>query len=435
MLKVEKILHIYSMKKMKKKYLFTLLACFLFVEASLAAQPFRTEPFSDKIKTLRVNVVDNWDLPPVIELEGGQYIEVSFDELGAQPERYTYTLTHCNADWTPSQLIAAEYMSGFQYQTINDYAVSFNTTMEYVNYRMYFPNEDLTMKVSGNYVVRVYPENDQQHPILSACFSVVEHQTNIGMQVSPRTDMGVNRTYQQVSFHVNYTDNRISPMQDLKVYVLQNNRRDNWGALKNPLNIQANKLIYDHNPQLIFEAGNEYRRFEMTSFKYNGLNIAGIQFHAPYYHIDLRPDVIRSNKGYSYDQDIDGKYLIRTQDGIEYDTEADYFFAHFYLPCEQPFPEDIYLLSEIFNNIADQRSQMEYSAADKGYIKTVLLKQGHYNYMYVTKKSGTSVLNTALIEGNFYQTENEYEVYVYCRPMGARYDQLIGFQQLKSSVF
>ena len=302
--------------------------------------------------------------------------------------------------------------------------------MDYINYKLYFPNEDLSMRISGNYVVRVYPEGNREKPILSACFSVMEPQATIRLEASSQTDIGANRTYQQVSFDVNYTNNRISPMQDLKVYVLQNNRRDNWGDLLKPLNIQNGRLTYAHNPKLIFEAGNEYRKFEVISYRYNGLGIASIEWHAPYYHVDIRADQVRAGKTYSYDEDIDGKFFIRSQDGVEHDTESDYFFAHFYLPCDKPFNDDVYLLSEIFNNIADERSKMEYSVNDGGYVKTLLLKQGHYNYMYVTKKSGTSTLSPALIEGNYFQTSNEYTVYVYYRPIGARYDSLIGFQYL-----
>jgi hypothetical protein len=74
---------------------------------------------------------------------------------------------------------------------------------------------------------------------------------------------------------------------------------------------------------------------------------------------------------------------------------------------------------------------MEYSPADKGYIKSVLLKEGYYNYLYVTQKDNQSPASPALIEGNYYQTENEYRVLVYFRPMGGRYDTLIGTQTVQ----
>ncbi len=413
-----------------KTRIFPLLIFIVLIIESLSAQGFKTETFSDMIKTLRVNVVNNWEAPPVIELEGGEAIEISFDEIADHSKRYVYTLTHCNADWKPSQLTQHEYMSGFQNMIVNNYANSFGTYMDYINYKLYFPNEDLTMKVSGNYVVQVFEENNPKKPVLSACFSVVEPQVKIDMQVSSRTDIDINKSHQQVSFDMNYDNRDISPMQDIKAIVLQNNRWDNSSGMVKPITLGNKQIRYDHIPKLIFEGGNEYRKFEVITFKYSGLGIESFSYHAPYYHADIRADKPRNNR-YSYDEDADGKYVIRNKDGVDYDIEADYFFAHFYLPAKQPYSEDIYILSEIFNNVADEHSKMEYSAQDEGYIKTIILKQGYYNYMYVTKKRDSEALSTALLEGNYYQTENEYCTYIYYRPSGSRYDKLIGFKNLK----
>ncbi|GHV72117.1 hypothetical protein FACS189420_8730 [Bacteroidia bacterium] len=147
---------------MQKKLFFIVCGFCLAAQVNISAQKFRTNVFSDRVKTLRVNLVNEWQAAPIIDLNGDNWVEVSFDIMGGAPETFTYTLTHCNADWTPSQLIQSEFMSGFQNRYVDDYAVSFNTTMDYVNYRLTFPNEDLTMKVSGNYVVQVFPPNDKK---------------------------------------------------------------------------------------------------------------------------------------------------------------------------------------------------------------------------------------------------------------------------------
>jgi len=413
----------------RKNILFFILLYTVF-STNAFARKFKTCSFTDQVKTLRVGVMDDLYAAPVIELGGDKLIEITFDMLEPEPRAYTYTLTHCDADWTQSQLIQPEYMNGFQNRIIEDYAVSFNTTMDYVNYRLTFPNEDVSMKVSGNYLVQVFPP-DSDEPVLHACFSVVEPTSPIPMEVTSQTDKGMNTFYQQVNFSVSYGNEVKTPTQDLKVYVQQNNRIDNEAVLLKPLTVQNNRLVFEHNPALIFEAGNEYRSFEMITHKYTGLNIESVEFHAPYYHTVITPDLIRSQRPYTFFEDINGRYVIRTLSGTDYDYEADYQIVHFYLPCEKPFADNVYILSEAFNNLLDERSQMDYSIQDKGYIKAVLLKEGYYNYLYVTKKDTQSSASTAAIEGNFFQTENEYRVMVYFRPMGGRYDRLIGVKTIQ----
>ena len=413
-----------------KKSIFIFILLLLVFSANASDRRFKTGAFSDQVKSLQVNVTDNPLSAPIIELEGDRLIEISFDLLEPDSRPYTYTVTHCDADWNPSRLIQSEYMNGFQHRIIEDYSVSFNTTMHYINYHLSIPNQDVFLKVSGNYVVQVFPENSDK-PILNACFSVVEPIAPLSIQVTPKTDKGMLNFYQQVNFSVSYGNEVKTPMQDLKIYVQQNNRIDNEAVLVKPLMIQNNKLIFDHNPALIFEAGNEYRSFEMITHQYTGMNIESVEFHAPYYHTVLRPDLIRSQRPYTFMEDINGGYVVRTLSGYDYSYEADYQFVHFYLPCEKPFAENVYILGEAFNNLLDARSQMDFSVPDKGYVKTVLLKEGYYNYLYVTRKDNQSPGSAAAIEGNFYQTENEYRVMVYFRPPGGRYDRLIGVQTIQ----
>lgn len=397
---------------------------------SIQAQTYRTEAFSTRIQTLRVSVVDKWELAPIINLFQNDPIEISFDLLGASPEYLTYKIIHCNADWTPSLLVESEYMTGLQNTPLMNYTNSFNTKMDYVHYSLLLPNENVSFLVSGNYVVQVFSDTSE-HPLLNACFSIVEPAADIKMKLSSVTDKGANTKYQAVSFEVNYGNQIQSPIQDLKVFVQQNNRFDNQAALIKPLSIQTRKATYDHNPSLIFEAGNEYRNFEMTTTYHTGLNIESVEYHSPYYHSILTPDFLRSNRSYSHYEDINGKVYIRNQDVADSNTEADYQFVHFYIPCEKPFIDKVYILSDAFHNRLDWRSEMEYSPLDKGYVKTVLLKEGYYNYLYVTKRNNSSPASSELIEGNFYQTENEYRVMIYSSTIGSRYDKLIGVETLQ----
>lgn len=400
----------------------------------VCATTYRTEPHTDKIKSLLVNPVESWDGVPIIKLGSEHGIEIRFDEMSHEYKTLTYSVLHCNADWTRSDLSPIEYLKGFQNMHIADYLSSFNTTMPYTNYRIVFPNENTDFKVSGNYAVQVFDSDHNEKPLLTACFSVEETPTvSIAANISGNTDIDFNRGHQQVSFSVNCKNYRItSPQQELKVFLTQNNRGDNRISLIQPTSILNDVYTYRHNRQLIFEAGNEFRRFETVSTAYNGMGVDRVTYYSPYFHISLQRDLSRSKKAYIYDEDQNGRFLPHCVNCENYDIEADYLFVHFTLNAPEPYLGRVYILSEAFNNITDARSEMQYNFEEKAYTKTTLLKQGAYNYLYLLQENKLGKGLTAPIEGNYFETENEYLIWVYYRALGDRYDRLIGTSALRT---
>ncbi|MEG1838633.1 MAG: DUF5103 domain-containing protein [Bacteroidaceae bacterium] len=391
----------------------------------------RNEVIAPNVKTLQVTVNDDWLLPPVINLNSPDFIDISFDELTHEYHRYIYIITHCNADWTPSELMEIDYLNGFNNNPIDDYRSSFNTTMLYTHYKLRLPNENAQPIVSGNYVVTVYDDNNQSAPILKACFSVIEPNVSVSASVSSNTDIDTNASHQQVSFNVNYQGYAINtPQNEVKVQVFQNLRTDNMVTNITPTYVSPGQLQYVHNRNLIFDAGNEYRRFEITNMNYATQGVDKITYFNPYYHAILYPDEARKN--YSFDVDQNGRYFIRYNLAQDNETEADYLFVHFTLDWDMPLIQgDFFLQGEFTYDRFDDKSKLTYNAQDHAYECVQLLKQGAYNYLYLYVPQGKSKGETAPAAGNFYETENEYLILVYHRPFGGRYDKLIGMQQVK----
>jgi hypothetical protein len=368
---------------------------------------------------------------PVVELNGGGQIEIIFDALHSDG-RLAYAIEHYEADWRQSMLTPIEYMDGFQGLTIDDFANAMATTRPYTNYRLLVPNDDVRLKVSGNYAVRIYPENEPETTLLTACFSVFEPLVDIVAEVTGNTMTDFNNEHQQVDFSI-HPRNMLASYQlaDWKVFVYQNRRRDNAVTGLVPTSVLRDRLTYERNRALIFEAGNEYRRIEFLSHAYNGMGVDHIRFHNPYYHVALQTDLPR--RSYLYDEDWNGRFLVRCSRCDAPDTEADYDLVHFSLKSD-PYPDGtVYLLSDIFHNLLNEKSRMEYNVDAGAYEKAVLLKQGHYNYQYLFVPNGSTRGETALMEGNYYQTENEYAIFVYFRPFGVRYDRLVGVARLRSA--
>lgn len=403
--------------------------------SAMVGQTYFTHVLDKQVKTLQIKVTGQMISDPLITLDGSEQIEINFDALGAGMSRYAYSIVHCNADWTPSSLSPIEYIDGFQGMAIEDFANSMGTTTQYTNYRLLLPNDDAQFKVSGNYAIRVYPEDKPDQTAFVACFSVVEPRVQIDGTISGNTDIDTNQTHQQVSFAINHKNFPIPyPQTDLKIWVYQNNRRDNAVTNLQPMSIQENLISYTNNRSLIFNAGNEYRRMEFLSNKYNGMHVESISFHNPFYHVELMTDYAENKGTYQYDQDQDGRFFIRCSSCTDPDTEADYYITHFTLAADQIPGGKVYLNGDLVNNTFHPQSEMVYNPERGQYEKSMLLKQGSYNYQYLFVPDGQTTGQTAPLEGNYYQAENEYGIYVYYRPMGARYDRLIGVANIRNAM-
>lgn len=390
----------------------------------------RTEVHTPHIRTVQVIANNDYMAPAVIRLGENESVEISFDHLTHDYHRYQYILTHCNADWTPSDISETEYLDGFNDNPIEDYDISVNTTLPYTHYRLTLPNDQIQLKLSGNYRLTVYDDAEgKDKPAFSACFRVLEKEVNVSAQVSSDTEIDRNKTHQQVSFSIQYKGYPIrNPQNEVKVHVLQDNRTDNWVTNLKPSYVGPDQLRYEHNRALIFPAGNEYRRFEMVSTRYASQGVESIRYHAPYYHVTLRPAEPRI-LNYSYDQDQNGRFVIRYDEAVNNNTEADYFFVHFSLLWENPLSEgDFYLQGAFTYDNFNEESRLKYNPETHAYEGNQLLKQGAYNYQYLYVAPGSRSGSTAQAEGNYYETENEYLILVYHRAFGERYDRLIGMQ-------
>lgn len=385
------------------------------------------------IHTLQTIVNDDWLLDDVITLGTDDWVSISFDHFSHDYHRFIYRIVHCNADWTPSDLFEVDYMDGFNNQPIEDYENSLNTTMLYTHYHLDLPNDNIQFKVSGNYRIEIYlDEDDNNDNALAAvaCFRIVEPRMALNASITSNTDIDTNLSHQQVSFTVNYNSSEVvDPATEIKPYIYQNSRTDNCVSLVKPTYVSPGHIEYVHNKALIFPAGNEYRRFEVINMHYATQGVDKISFFAPYYHATLYPDVPRHN--YSYDEDHDGRYFIRYNLAEDPNTEADYLFVHYRLNSPQLSGGEFYLSGEFTYNEFIPAYRATYNEAEHAYEATVMLKQGAYDFLYLWVPNDSSIGQTSPAEGNFYETENEYQIYIYHRPFGGRYDRLVAAQQIK----
>lgn len=389
---------------------------------------------SSRLRSLQIHPERDPAGAPVIVLGTPDRLVVSFDILSTDRDYLRYELIHCNADWQPSSLVDSEFLDGFNQATIDDYDFSRMTTTQYVNYRLTIPNSEMRPLISGNYLLRIYPEQDPEQTLAQCRFMVSEQSAGIDATLTTRTDIDYNRSHQQLALTIDTDRAAVTdPFNDLKVVVQQNGRYDNEVMISKPLRMQGRNLsVYEHLAPLIFPAGNEYRRFETVSVTYPGMGVESIEYHEPYYHFTLYPDSPRSAEPYSYDQTQHGRFTIREYNSTESDLEADYVVVHFALEMPRQPEWEIYIDGDLTSRRFDPESRMVYNPDTGRYERSMLLKQGAYNYQYLAVPVGNHHGLTAPIEGDKYQTVNEYTIKVYTRRPGDRYDRLIGVMRLSS---
>lgn len=408
----------------------SLLSIVAFAATAEVPQHTRTEIFDEAIKTLRVSAIGapRGDTGiPVAALDEGGFV-VSFDHLSEDREYLRYSLTHCTADWRPDELSYVEYLEGFNEGTIDDYDFSRATTVHYVHYRLTLPNEQVRPIISGNYLLRIYPESNPDDVWLQCRLAVSEASATIGTEITTRTDVDYNRSHQQLAVKANVHGASVADCyNDLTLVIEQNGRTDDVRVLRHPLRISGDNLFYEHTPELIFNAGNEYRRFETISTQFPGMNVDEVTYSAPYYRMILMEDKPRSAQSYQYDETLGGGYIVREYNSDDdSDVAADYAVVYFSLDLPEMPGMQIYLDGDMVQRNFTDESRMKYDASTGRYVKALLLKQGAYSFQYLAVPDGTRVGRTDVVEGDRYETRNTYRLRLYNRRPGARYDALVG---------
>lgn len=392
--------------------------------------------YKEEIKTILM-YREGFELSnPIWEMNEETPLVFKFDDLSGEVKNYYYTIIHCDAGWNESFIPQTDYIDGFTEFPVDDFARSFNTTFNYINYRIYLPNENMNFKLSGNYALVVYENGDKENIVLSKRFYVVEPRVDVEGTVRRATLDAFKGENHEVDFTI-FHDNLpiVNPQQEIKVVVMQNNRWDNAIRDLKPLFIRDRALIYDYNRENVFVAGNEFRYFDNRTNRVNGENVLATDYHRPYFHKTLMTGEVRSNKRYFEYEEMNGKYAVESQDREveDYDTECDYTFVHFTLPLESILlGGSVNVFGALSNWNANKSNEMTWNFDTSAYELTLLLKQGYYNYMYVYVPQGSAVADHKNLEGSFWQTENDYQIFVYYRETASRYDRLVGYRQLNS---
>lgn len=393
--------------------------------------------YLQNIKSVELSRVGFELADPIITLNSDERFRVGFDDLNRNFKQYYFQVTHCNSNWEKSDIWANEYIEGNEEQQVEKYEPSFNTRTTYTHYEFFFPNDRFILKKSGNYILRVYSRDEQGNEVnaFSHRFMIVDPKVAVNASILRAGTSDDYETKQEVDFTINTSGYRIdAPYQDIKVVILQNWRWDI--ALDNlkPYMVRNDVLDYSFdNGTNLLDGINEFRRFDLKSIKLISEKVRAITFDDTMFYAQLWESEKRTFKEYTYDDDINGKFLLKTDDEPSVSNSGEYVVVNFHLPYDAPIVEGNLYVAGGFNGWQyTPENKMEYNYRKKAYEANILFKQGYYNYLYIMLPNNSKSGDATWIEGNHSLTRNSYTILIYHRSRGELYDELIGTGSFES---
>jgi hypothetical protein len=414
---------------MKFRFLLILLLSCKILQAQ---KQYQNAVFVPNIKTVQCYNNQQEGSFPVIGLRTNDLLALSFDDLNGGSKSYSYTIEHCDADWKPSGLSPSEYLQSFTEDRIMDYRYSFNTKQKYTHYQLTLPNFNIVPKLSGNYLLKVYPEGNPSEPILTRQFYVVDQKVGLIAGITASNNV-VNRTSnQKINFSVDVSTLPVqNPYAEIRTLLMQNGCNDVSQMNTRPQFVQGSLLQYNDMQTNDFAAGNEFRRFDLRSLNSGAEHIDKI-YRDTANTVMLMGDRQLDQPNYTFQYDNNGKFFVLNTDGRDPRLDADYAHIYFNLNFSPANQNNTVFITGNFNNYRlDESSKMNYDASKGNFYKDLYLKQGVYDYHYVLKSN--QEIDQTTIDGSHFETENDYQVLVYYRRIGSRYEELVGYQLLNTT--
>jgi len=423
---------------MKKLLAFLLLLQTIAAQAQLPDHIYKSNIHA--VKLYRSGDVYSY---PVLTMAGNDQLELHFDDMDADVKYYYYSFQLCNADWTPANLQTFDYIRGFQSNRISNYRSSSIAQTRYTHYQAFLPERNSAPTRGGNYLLKVFLNDDTTKLVFTKRFLVVNTKATVSAQVMQPFNGNFFQTHQRVQVSVSTVQGQITTFspQDLKVMVIQNGIWGNSTVIDRPTIFRGNYYEYSDEENTTFPAGKEWRWIDLRSLRLMSDRMEKLVDSDTTNRIDVyvKPDGERNKQLYVYYRDMNGIYTLENRDNPNPLWQSDYAWTHFTFvpPGNRAYEgKSVYVFGELTNYEQNDNSRMVFNDTKGVYEKELYLKQGYYNYSYVTltdkKQVGVqpSLENT---EGNYWGTENSYMIMVYFRPFGARADELVGYTRVNST--
>lgn len=425
----------------KKRTILTLLIGTLFCFNISYAQEFpglvpQDHTYLSNIRTVRFLQGEQPFSAPLMQLgDAPSTLALHFDDLDGGFARYSFTIIHCSADWTPSGMLSTQYIDGLMEDQVTEYRTSFNTLRPYTHYQIGIPSENIRPSLSGNYLLHVYRDMDRSKPVLTRRFFVLQPLMSVNPIIRRPSRPDVMAIAHEIDFDVVTGDQQVyNPFDELKVVIRQNGRWDNQVGGLPPQFIRNNTVTYDHNDRNIFTAGNEFRRIDLRNIRFRGQGVSKVEIGEQSVQVWAEPEEGRAHLRYFSYEDLNGNYLIQSNEARNSENEADYLNVTFSLLQPAALRNArVHLFGQLTDWKIDSTTELTYHPSLGAYQISLPLKQGYYDYCYVWVRNDSPLADDTWFEGSHQETECDYEIMVYHQPpVSPRYDRLVAYTRFNS---
>ncbi|MFM7840073.1 MAG: type IX secretion system plug protein domain-containing protein, partial [Chitinophagaceae bacterium] len=339
-----------------------------------------------------------------------------------------------NADWTPAMLSTFDFVKGYSQMRLSQYRISSLALTRYTHYQAVLPDRNCVPSRSGNYLLKVFLDGDTSKLVFTRALMVVDERSSLVAAIQQPYNGQVFRSHQKVQFKVNLNEqlNVVNPYQQVKVIILQNQRWDNALTHIRPTFFSRNQIEFNTEADCLLPGGKEWRWLDLRSFRYQSDRVLRAEYNRTSTDIFVKPDMDRSAQRFNFFRDNNGQYFIQCSESINPLWQGDYATVHFAFVPPNNLPlsgQDVYLFGQLSNYELNDAAKMTFNEENNVYEKTLVLKQGYYDYCYVTRdqQHPENPASFQFTEGDYWEAENTYILLLYYRPLAGRADELIGY--------
>jgi hypothetical protein len=402
------------------------------INEEVAKKIYKNKVYSENIKSVTIGNKSIDVGEPMLTLNSNSAINISFDQLDDQINNLQYEIIHCNVDWQESELMEMEFLDGYKVNYIDNISKSFGTLNAYVHYEFNIPNENIALKKSGNYIIKIFDEYEPEISLANLKFYVSENIMDAKFKIVETSNFDERNYQQEFEFSFSYDPNTITdPYNNFLISIQQNHQEFNEISVESPNFVREKSIVYLANSDRVFDGGNEFRFFDISSFRKVSEKVNTINYIDSTYHIELIKEPKRSYKQYLSYKDLNGKFFLRSFDHQNDEIQSEYGWVNFHLSSYEVESNDVYIYGQLSNWEINEKFKMTYDSSLKEYSHKVFLKQGYYNYLYVTTNEKGNISHRT-IEGAHFETENEFIIKAYYRDPIDLYDRILSYKVFNS---